>query len=283
MILKELSIIIPHYNSASKLRRLLDSIPNRNEIQVIVIDDCSNKELEIYQDVKEHYKAWVDFYENNMENKGAGGARNVGLSHALGKWLMFADADDFFIGDLWDIVQDYLDSEADIVYFPPISIIEGTDKSAERHIEYATLAYMTCYLKKRNEFTRYNELAIRYRWASPWSKLIKKSLVDEYHLKFDVVVICDDLTFSKMCGFYAKMIDASWKTFYCITDGKDSLTRTMNSDKEKIRNSVFMKNYNFWYFNLNFIDGCILFQKTGIKKFNYLIKRILHNHFGKFN
>lgn len=265
-----------------KLKRLLDSIPNRNEIQVIVVDDCSNKELEIYQSVKEHYKAWVEFYDNHMENKGAGGARNVGLSHALGKWLLFADADDFFIGDWWDIVQQYFDSVADIIYFAPCSVIEGTDRPSERHIEYAYFAYKAFYEIKKGKFTRYSELEIRYRWGTPWSKLIRKSLIDENNIKFDVVKYCDDETFSRMAGFYAKKIDAGWETFYCVTEGKDSLTSNMTSERKEIANTVFYKNYNFWYYNLKFKDGCILFEKKGIKKFKYLIKRVLHNQFGLF-
>ena len=37
------SIIIPHYNSFLLLRRCLDSIPKREAVQVIVVDDNSDK------------------------------------------------------------------------------------------------------------------------------------------------------------------------------------------------------------------------------------------------
>ena len=35
------SIIIPHKNSAGLLQRCLDSIPQRDDIQIIIIDDNS--------------------------------------------------------------------------------------------------------------------------------------------------------------------------------------------------------------------------------------------------
>ena len=36
------SVVIPHYNSAELLRRMLASIPERDDIQIIVADDGSN-------------------------------------------------------------------------------------------------------------------------------------------------------------------------------------------------------------------------------------------------
>ena len=36
------SVIIPNYNSNNLLMRLLESIPVRDDIEVIVIDDCSS-------------------------------------------------------------------------------------------------------------------------------------------------------------------------------------------------------------------------------------------------
>ena len=56
------------------------------------------------------------------ENKGAGYARNVGLSLAKGKWLLFADADDFFNLGFLNVLDNYIDSDNDIVYFSANSI-----------------------------------------------------------------------------------------------------------------------------------------------------------------
>jgi len=52
---KDLSIIIPHYNIFELLRRLLDSIPKKDNIEIIVIDDKSDKKgfEEIVKEKKE--------------------------------------------------------------------------------------------------------------------------------------------------------------------------------------------------------------------------------------
>lgn len=39
------SIIIPHYNIPDLLQRLLDSIPQREDIEIIVVDDNSSSDV----------------------------------------------------------------------------------------------------------------------------------------------------------------------------------------------------------------------------------------------
>ena len=46
------SIIIPHKNSFTSLLRLCDSIPNNNDIQIIIIDDCSD--LNVLNEIKKN-------------------------------------------------------------------------------------------------------------------------------------------------------------------------------------------------------------------------------------
>ena len=97
------SIIIPHHNLVSLLKRCLDSIPDRCDFEVIVVDDNSNSEsisklklLDIHKNVNIIY---------THEGKGAGYARNVGIERAKGKWVLFCDSDDFFTFEMPSLVE----------------------------------------------------------------------------------------------------------------------------------------------------------------------------------
>ena len=106
------SIIIPHKNTPDLLQCCLNSIPEGEDIQIIIIDDNSDPEI-------------VDFSSFPGQNKksgGAGFARNLGLQIAKGKWILFSDADDFFNDCLNTVLDVYIDDPADIVYFKNNSI-----------------------------------------------------------------------------------------------------------------------------------------------------------------
>lgn len=111
------SIIIPHKNTPLLLRRCLDSIPERDDIEVIIVDDNS---MNIN---------WDDWKFNTnvsllktYKNKGAGFARNIGLKRAVGKWILFADSDDFFSQQFTLLLDGYRDSDYDIIYFRFFSV-----------------------------------------------------------------------------------------------------------------------------------------------------------------
>ena len=88
------SIIIPHKNSPELLSRCLDSIPNRDDLQVVIVDDNSDENIvdfSIFPGLSRK-NTNVIF---NKESRGAGYARNLGLAESNSKWLLFADADDY--------------------------------------------------------------------------------------------------------------------------------------------------------------------------------------------
>ena len=116
------SIIIPHKDIPDLLMRCLRSIPVSEDIQVIVVDDNSPEAdtyLEKYPELSRPYLEFI----RTTKGGGAGYARNVGLDHAKGQWLLFADADDFFVEGMYDMILSYNDSEADIIFFKMKSVL----------------------------------------------------------------------------------------------------------------------------------------------------------------
>ena len=126
------SIIIPHKGIPDLLMRCLKSIPVSEDIQVIVVDDNSadaDTYLERYSELSRPYLEFI----RTTKGGGAGYARNVGLEYAKGKWILFADADDFYVEDMYDIICSYADSEADLIYFKNKAVLsENTSIKADR-------------------------------------------------------------------------------------------------------------------------------------------------------
>ena len=110
------SIIIPHKNIPKLLQRCLDSIPRREDVQIIIVDDNSDPDIVNFEQFPGLNDPFIEVVFTK-DGKGAGYARNVGLTKAAGKWLLFADADDFFNYCINDILDEYVDSDADIIYF----------------------------------------------------------------------------------------------------------------------------------------------------------------------
>ena len=92
----KLSIIIPYFEIPEAVDRLIDSIPERDDIEVIVVDDQSKENVEKYEEVKNKYSDRHIVFLNNDKEKGAGNSRNVGIEQSHGEWFLFADADDYY-------------------------------------------------------------------------------------------------------------------------------------------------------------------------------------------
>lgn len=89
----QVSAIIPAYNEASYIDRLLDALSRQNfkDFEVIVSDAQSNDGTkEVVNDFKDRLN--IKFIESSP--KGPGHGRNVGAKLARGEWLLFLDADD---------------------------------------------------------------------------------------------------------------------------------------------------------------------------------------------
>lgn len=207
------SIIIPHYNIPELLVRCIDSIPDREDIQVIVVDDNS-------PDSGGYLSQYVELNRDNVEvvltheGRGAGYARNIGLSRAKGKWLIFADADDFFTEDFANILEEYYDASEEIIYFNTRSCqCEDIAICADR-----TKDFM---------FERYSKMKdekiFRFGYTEPWGKIISRDLIVRNNILFDETRVSNDYLFSVKTGHFAESIKIVNQPLYVYTVRQGSL------------------------------------------------------------
>lgn len=86
------SIVVPCYNEASYIGRLLSALVEQTypNLEVIISDAESNDET---SDVVEHYIKKLNLHVVHSPPGGPGRQRNIGANKARGEWLLFLDAD----------------------------------------------------------------------------------------------------------------------------------------------------------------------------------------------
>ena len=112
----KVSIIIPVYNQEELIVKCLDSIPKRDDIEIIVVNDGSkDKTLDsLFSYRKKYDKLKIISYK---VNHGVSYARNKGLDKATGQYVLFIDSDDYIYTDVFnDIVDNDLEF-VDIVFY----------------------------------------------------------------------------------------------------------------------------------------------------------------------
>ena len=232
------SIIIPHYNIPKLLQRCLDSIPQRPDLEVIVVDDNSSPDIVDFDHFPGSDRSDVTLI---LDKKGGGGgyARNLGLDVAKGKWILFADSDDYFTYCLNEMLDKYKDSDADIVYF----------NVAGSHTEYYTPVnrggHLNNYIKQASSNRKLAEFNLKYLFGEPWCKLAKRDIIVKNHIRFDHTPIHNDTTYSYLVGHYSKKVEIDPHAIYILTVREMSVSRDISEAKRFIRIEVFARRDKF--------------------------------------
>lgn len=119
----KLSVIIPVYNQEELVIKALDSIPIRDDIEIIVIDDGSTDKT--YANVLSyvfHHEEKNILLLQNEENRGVGYTVNRGYDNATGEYVVLLGSDDYFYTNEFEKALDTLDG-TDMIYF---NLIDNT-------------------------------------------------------------------------------------------------------------------------------------------------------------
>lgn len=111
-----LSILVPVWNQDELVIRALDSVPRRDDLEVVVCDDGSTDNT--LANVRAYAKAHKDLKIRilwNTENKGLGYTKNKLYDNAKGEYVYELDSDDYLLTDEFNRAMGWLDG-TDMVF-----------------------------------------------------------------------------------------------------------------------------------------------------------------------
>ncbi|MCR9063523.1 MAG: glycosyltransferase [Cytophagales bacterium] len=268
------SIIIPHKNAVVYLKRLLESIPNRNDIQVVVVDDRSREDLlpKLTSLCQQYLN--VELYANDG-NRGAGASRNIGLSKVKGDWVIFADSDDFFNDSFTKQLDSLPNPEGcDIVFFKVNSIDSDSYKTAHRHQFFNAL--IDGYIER-------GEKDVLYKYSVPWGKVYSRKLIEANGIQFSEVVAGNDMFFACSCGIKAKTYQVRNEVLYVVTVREGSIVNTITSEyflsrfNETLKVNNLLKELNLVRFQYSVLYFLFNSYKFDFKTFVFVLKSLFQS------
>lgn len=221
----KVSIIIPVYNVEKYLEECVESI---------LTQDYENKEIVLVNDGSTDSSPSLcdKFAEENecvkvvhKENCGLSMARNTGIEHATGDYILFVDSDDFVESNSLDkIMETAIENDADVVFLEAQKVFsDGAKQPLGDGIN------KTCVNgKSKIEVLRHLSQCNKYP-AAAWSKLIKKNLFDENHdLLFEKGLLSEDLDWAFKLILSAKTFGCCDVMYYNYRQGRtDSITNSL--------------------------------------------------------
>jgi glycosyltransferase involved in cell wall biosynthesis len=123
MNINKISIIVPAYNEASTITKILDKLINLSLInhikkEIIVVNDCSkdNTEILIQNIIATNPNANIVYLKHD-KNSGKGAAIHTGIKNATGEYLIIQDADlEYDPNEFNKLLKPVIDGYADVVY-----------------------------------------------------------------------------------------------------------------------------------------------------------------------
>lgn len=221
-MLPMISIVVPIYNARPHLSRCLDSLFKQTmlELEYLLVDDASTDlpEEEIEAAI-ERFPARRYSVKKivHQENRGVSAARQSGLDAANGKYVIFADPDDYMECDMYESL--FLEAEnhkADMVW---------QDFFLDRNEECIRVSQV----QKESANHLIDSILQSELHGATWNKLFHRHFLIEHNVRFpsERITLCEDLYF--LCNFlkYCPIVRYLDKCSYHYCEYESSATHRL--------------------------------------------------------
>lgn len=189
-----ISIVVPVYNVEQYVRRCVESIMTQDTadatLECIIIDDCSpDKSMSIVQTLVSDYHGKIRFVILKHEvNRGLSAARNNGIMHANGDFVLFVDSDDYLMPGS---IQYFLDN---LSLYPDVDIMMGNVKECKSGNLFINNIQEPLLIDDPNIF--FSRVLHHLIYLYAWNKLIKRQLLIDNDIFFVEGIVYEDQCWS---------------------------------------------------------------------------------------
>jgi len=241
-----ITVVIPVYNTQEYLEECLTSIKNQtfSNIQVLIVNDCTpDNSMAIAEKFVESDNRFQIIHHE--KNKGAGGARNTGISNAKGKYISFLDSDDTYpLDSLSHLYDSIIKNDADLVLG---RMFQRTSQGELIPVDYIEKRIQS-YLKNPNTNLRSIPVS-EFFCGNVTNQLYRIDLFRKNNIRFLEGVYHEDMPATLQTWYYSKAINVvPYITHYRTireNENNPSVTQTFNYKAFKDRDVILQYIYDF--------------------------------------
>lgn len=213
------SVIVPIYGVERYIARFAHSLLGQTytDVQFVFVNDGTKDRSvailrEIIEDCYPHL--WPQILIIDKENAGLPKARETGLQHATGEYVLFADSDDWLESDALETIVDAIGhTHADLIYFDLVK--EYAHKSSYRRERDYTAATKMDFI-----INMFNYKSAGYTVT----KCFRKRLYDDHTIYTPLLGMHEDIYLMSQIIFYAQsMVHIPRALYHYRKDNPDSL------------------------------------------------------------
>lgn len=226
---KKVSIIMPAYNCESSINNAIDSVINQDysNIELIVVNDGSTDKTE--QILKNIKSEKMKFY--TIKNQGVSHARNYGIKHSSGEYIMFIDSDDEYISHFVSTMVETLENNRVNQVCSSYFTIDNNNKIVGEIIyENNTFINQCEYIEQLQRNNLFNQV---------WNKIYNSKIIKSNGILFDEKIsIAEDEKFNLEYLKYCKKMVTIKMPLYKYKVTPNGLGFKFNPDSNIIKLSM---------------------------------------------
>ena len=222
------SVIIPVYKAEKTLCRCVDSLLSQphDHVEILLINDGSpDRSGELCQEYARN-NTCIRYLEKR--NGGVSSARNCGLDHAKGRYLLFVDSDDC-------VTQDYFSSIDAVLAEYDYDLVQFSNYFTDGFRQTKRIRESFKASTRKELFQKLIETFCEKKSNGPVAKVYSRSIVETHHIRFpEDMEVGEDRAFYIHYSLYINSFCISEHAIYIVnTENESSLSRKHRDDLDE--------------------------------------------------